>query len=220
MLIREYMTPNPVTVHPDTSVPAALRLMRENNVRRLPVVDKQGSLVGIVSDKDLLYASPSPATTLAVWEIPELLSKIRVEQVMTRKVITVAVKTPLEEAARIMADSKVGGLPVMQGATLVGIITETDLFKQLLELLGGRRPGVRIAVSVPDAKGTLAKITSAIFDAGGDIVGLGVNEIAGSDGMQWEIVFKVQGVPKDDLVAAIEPHVGQVLDVREMDNVG
>jgi acetoin utilization protein AcuB len=214
------MTPNPITVQPTTTVPVALRLMRDENVRRLPVVDAQGSLVGIVSDKDLLYASPSPATTLAVWEIPELLSKIKVEHVMSRKVITVSVKTPIEEAARIMADNKVGGLPVMQGATLVGIITETDLFKQLLELLGGRRPGVRISVTVSDAKGTLAKITSAIFAAGGNIVGLGVNEIAESGGMQWEIVFKVQGVAQDDLVAAVKPEVGQILDVREMDEVG
>lgn len=220
MIIREYMTPDPITVLPNTTVPVALRLMREKNVRRLPVVDAEGSLVGIVSDKDLLYASPSPATTLAVWEIPELLGKIRVEQVMTGKVITVAVKTPIEEAARIMADNKVGGLPVLEGSTLVGIITETDLFKQLLELLGGRRPGIRITVTVPDAKGTLAKITSAIFDAGGNIVGLGVNEITGSNGMQWEIVFKVQDVPRDELVAAVTPHVGQVLDVREMNDVG
>ncbi len=219
MLIREYMTPNPVTVQPTTTVPVALRLMQDKHIRRLPVVDADGKLVGIVSDKDLLYASPSPATTLAVWEIPELLAKIKVDNVMTRKVITVSVKTPIEEAARIMADNKVGGLPVMQGATLVGIITETDLFKQLLELLGGRRPGVRIAVTVPDAKGTLAKITGTIFAAGGNIVGLGVNEIAGSDGMQWEIVFKVQGVAQDDLVAAIKPEVGQILDVREMEEV-
>ena len=72
MLVRELMTPNPVTVRPDTSVPDALRLMRERKVRRLPVVDSHGRLVGIVSDKDLLYASPSPATTLAVWEIPDI----------------------------------------------------------------------------------------------------------------------------------------------------
>lgn len=216
MLIREYMTSNPITVQPNTTVPIALRLMREKRVRRLPVVDDRGQLVGIVSDKDLLYASPSPATTLAVWEIPELLGKIRVEQVMSRKVITVKPDTALEEAARIMADNKVGGLPVMQGGTLIGIITETDLFKQLLELLGGRRPGVRISVTVPDAKGTLAQITSTIFAAGGNIVGLGVNEIGGSGGMQWEIVFKVQGVPQDQLIDAIKPNVGQILDVREM----
>ncbi|MEZ4518192.1 MAG: CBS domain-containing protein [Chloroflexota bacterium] len=219
MLIREYMTPNPITVRPDTTVPAALRLMRDENIRRLPVLDDQGLLVGIVSDKDLLYASPSPATTLAMWEIPDLLAKIRVGQVMSRNVITISVKTPLEEAARVMADNKVGGLPVMQGSTLVGIITETDLFKQLLELLGGRRSGVRIAVAVADAKGRLAEITNAIFEAGGNIVGLGVNEIAGSGGEQWEIVFKIQGASQDDLVATIRPHVGQILDVREMADV-
>ena len=180
MLVRELMTPNPVTVHPDTSVPEALRLMRERKVRRLPVVDSHGRLVGIVSDKDLLYASPSPATTLAVWEIPEILGKLKVEKVMTHDVVTVSEKTPLEEAARLMADRKIGGLPVMQGPDLVGIITETDLFKSLLELLGGRRSGVRIAVASPAVKGELSKITTAIFEAGGNIVGIGMKGILGS----------------------------------------
>ncbi len=216
MLVRELMTPTPITVRPDTPVPDALRLMRERRVRRLPVVDAHGRLVGIVSDKDLLYASPSPATTLAVWEIPELLSKLKVEKVMTHDVITVAEKTPLEEAARIMADRKIGGLPVMQGPDLVGIITETDLFKSLLELLGGRRSGVRVAVAVPAVKGVLSKITTAIFDAGGDIVGLGMKGILGSYGDTAEVVLKVRDVDRDALVAALKPVVSEVLDVREV----
>ena len=216
MLVRELMTPNPITVRPDTSVPDALHLMRERKVRRLPVVDAHSRLVGIVSDKDLLYASPSPATTLAVWEIPELLAKLKVEKVMARDVITVAEKTPLEEAARIMADRKIGGLPVMQGPDLVGIITETDLFKSLLELLGGRRSGVRIAVAVPAVKGVLSKITTAIFDAGGDIVGMGMKGILGSYGDTAEVVLKVRDVDRDALVAALKPVVTEVLDVREV----
>lgn len=216
MLVRELMTPNPVTVRPDTPVPDALRLMRERKVRRLPVVDAHGRLVGIVSDKDLLYASPSPATTLAVWEIPELLGKLKVEKVMTHDVITVAEKTPLEEAARIMADKKIGGLPVMQGPDLVGIITETDLFKNLLELLGGRRSGVRIAVAVPAIKGELSKITTAIFEAGGNIVGIGMKGILGSYGDTAEVVLKVQDVEREALVAALKPVVSDVLDVREV----
>jgi acetoin utilization protein AcuB len=216
MLVRELMTPNPVIVHPDTSVPEALRLMRERKVRRLPVIDAHGRLVGIVSDKDLLWASPSPATTLAVWEIPDLLGKLKVEKVMTHDVITVSEKTPLEEAARIMADKKIGGLPVMQGPDLVGIITETDLFKSLLELLGGRRSGVRIAVAVPAVKGVLSKITTAIFQVGGDIVGLGMKGILGSYGDTAEVVLKVQGVDRDALVAALKPVVNEVLDVREV----
>ena len=216
MLVRELMTPNPITAHPETSVPDALRLMRERKVRRLPVVDGHGRLVGIVSDKDLLYASPSPATTLAVWEIPDLLGKLKVEKVMTRDVITVSEKTTLEEAARIMADRKIGGLPVMQGPDLVGIITETELFKSLLELLGGRRAGVRIAVAVPAVKGELSKITTAIFNAGGNIVGIGMKGILGSRGDTAEVVLKVQDVERDALVEAVRPVVSDILDVREV----
>lgn len=216
MLVRELMTPNPVTVQPDTSVPEALRLMRQRKVRRLPVVDSQGRLVGIVSDKDLLYASPSPATTLAVWEIPDLLGKIKVEKVMTTDVVTVAEKTPLEEAARLMADRKIGGLPVMQGPDLVGIITETDLFKSLLELLGGRRSGVRIAVASPAVKGELSRITTAIFEAGGNIVGIGMKGILGSYGDTAEVVLKVQDVDRDKLVEVLKPVVNEILDVREV----
>lgn len=216
MLVRDIMTPSPVTIHPDTSVPEALRLMRERKVRRLPVIDSHGRLVGIVSDKDLLWASPSPATTLAVWEIPELLGKLKVERVMTHDVITVVEKTPLEEAARLMADKKIGGLPVMQGPDLVGIITETDLFKNLLELLGGRRSGVRIAVAVPAIKGVLSKITTAIFEAGGNIVGIGMKGILGSYGDTAEVVLKVQDVDRDRLVEVLKPVVNEIMDVREV----
>lgn len=216
MLVRDLMTSNPVTVGPETPVPDALRLMRERKVRRLPVVDSHGRLVGIVSDKDLLYASPSPATTLAVWEIPDLLSKLKIEKVMARDVITVSEKTPLEEAARLMADKKIGGLPVMQGPDLVGIITETDVFKSLLELLGGRRSGVRIAVAVPAVKGELSKITTAIFNAGGNIVGIGMKGILGSYGDTAEVVLKVQDAGRDAVVEALRPVVGDILDVREV----
>jgi acetoin utilization protein AcuB len=122
---------------------------------------------------------------------------------------------PLEETARIMVDRRIGGLPVMREQTLVGIITETDLFKVLLEMLGGRRSGVRVAVSVPDAKGTLAKVTNAVFDAGGNIVGLGFSEVAGSSGNQWQVMLKVQDASKDKLVEALKPAVEEILEVRE-----
>ncbi|MFO7661005.1 MAG: CBS domain-containing protein [Chloroflexota bacterium] len=218
MLVHERMSRNLITVSPDTTVPKALRLMKEKKVRRFPVVNAQGKLVGIVSDKDLLNAAPSPATTLAVWEIPELLARIRVEHVMTHNTITVTADTPLEEAARTMADCKIGGLPVMQGGALVGIITETDLFKSLLEMLGGRRAGVRVAVSVEDAKGQLAKVTEAIFGVSGDIVGLGIRELPETVDGQWELMFKVQDVGQEELVAALKPLITAVLDVREIDH--
>jgi acetoin utilization protein AcuB len=215
MLVRDRMTLNPVTVTPEVSVTDALRLMSEKKIRRLPVLDAQGHLVGIVSDRDLLQASPSPVTSLAIWEIHELLAKLTIEKMMTREVITVPEDTPLEEAARVMADSRIGGLPVMRGGTLVGIISESDLFKTLLQLLGGRRSGVRITVATSGAKGTLAEITSAIFAAGGDIVGLGFSEVPGSAEGTWVNTFKVQGVPKERLVEVVRSHVREILDVRE-----
>lgn len=216
MLVRKRMTPNPITITPDTSVSDAMRLMREKKIRRLPVLDHNARLVGIVSDNDLLYASPSPATSLSVWEIHDLLYRLRVDQVMTREVITVSEDTPLEEAARIMADKRIGGLPVTSGDKLTGIITETDIFKALLAQFGARRPGVRVSVTIPSAKGTMAKIAQAIFNAGGDIVGLGLSDPTPSTGNQWEITFKVQDVTKDKLVAAIRPVVNEIVDVREM----
>src|SRR3972149_512252 len=111
MLVKERMSRQPILASPDLSISEALNLMKKEKVRRLPVVDKQGHLIGIVSDKDLLHASPSPATSLSVWEITYLLGKIKVEDVMTKKVITVTEDTPVEDAARIMADNKIGGAP-------------------------------------------------------------------------------------------------------------
>ena len=215
MLVRNRMTPNPITISPDKSVSDALRLMREKKIKRLPVVDSRGQLVGIVSEKDLLYASPSPVTSLNVWEIHELLGKLLVDKVMTQRVITVGEDQPLEEAARIMDDGRFGGLPVMKGKALVGIITESDLFKAFLQFLGGRRPGVRVTATIPNAKGTLAKISQAISGAGGDIVGMAFSEDPDPAKQQWEIAIKVQGVPQAKLVEVLRPAVREIIDVRE-----
>ena len=213
MLVRERMVPTPSTCGPDMSVTEALRLMREKKIRRLPVLDSRGKLVGIVSDKDLLYASPSPVSSLSVWEMNYLLAKLKVEEVMTRAVITVTEETPLEEAARIMADNKIGGLPVMRGEMMVGIVTETDLFKTFLELLGARQPGVRVTALIAGEKGTLAKITNAIFGVGGNIVAF--SQSKDTSRTRWEVTFKVEDVSRDKLVEALKPVVQVILDVRE-----
>lgn len=214
MFVKEFMTPEPITITADTAVPAALRLMGEKKIRRLPVMDSHGKLVGIVSDKDLLHASPSPATSLAIWEITDLMSKLKVEKVMTRNVITVTEDTPLEEAALIMADKRIGSLLILRDKELVGIITESDLFRVLLDLLGGRRSGVRITAAVVNAKGTLAKLTNAIYAADGDIVGLGVREIPESGQLRWEVMLKVQDVAKDKLVEVVRQEA-ELIDARE-----
>ena len=216
MLVHELMTPSPITITPDVSVPDALILMHEKKIRRLPVVDAHGKLVGIVSEKDLLYASPSPATSLSIWEIKELLSKVKVESIMKRKIISATEDTPAEEAARLMADKKIGSLPVLRGEKLVGFITDTDLFNAFLGMLGGRRSGVRVTAFTSGAKGTVAKITSAIYGLGGDIVGLGFNEITNVANIGWQITFKVQDVPMAKLVETVRPLVIEILDAREV----
>lgn len=210
MLVHERMTSTPVTAKPEMTVSEALKLMRERKIRRMPILDSHGTLVGIVSEKDLLYASPSPSTTLSMHELHYLMSKLTLEKVMTRHPVTVDGKTTVEEAARIMADRKIGGLPVMEGDRLAGIITETDIFRSLLEMLGARRSGVRITASFSGEKGSLARISAAIAAVGGDIVGFGVYE----DRAEWHISLKVQGLEESVLVDALRPFIKEILDIR------
>jgi acetoin utilization protein AcuB len=213
MLVGERMTKRPITTRPDTSIDDALKLMRDSKVRRLPVLDRNGKLVGIITEKDLLYVSPSPATSLSVHELRYLISKIKVQDVMAKDVITVTEYTPLEEAARIMADNKIGSLPVMRDGKLVGIITETNLFCIFLELLGAREKGVRLTMLVPEQKGILATITREIVEMDGNIISLGT--FVGEDPTNRLIAVKVSEVDQDELVSAMEALGMEIVDVRE-----
>lgn len=214
MLVGERMTKRPIVTHPDTPIDEALKLMRDSKVRRLPVLDKKSKLVGMVAEKDLLYVSPSPATSLSIHELHYLISKIKVQDVMTKEVITATEYTPLEEAARIMADNKIGSLPVMRDGKLVGIITETDLFCIFLELLGAREKGVRLTMLVPEQKGVLATITRDIAEMGGNIISLGT--FVGENAINRLITVKVEDVGQDELVSAMEALGMEIVDVREI----
>ena len=132
--VDDVYTRNPVTVGPETSAPDARKLMEEHDIRRLPVV-QDGKLVGIVTLTDLLKAAPSPATILSIWELNYLLDKIKVGELMTREVVTATPDTELQTVAKIMADRKIGGIPVVEGDKVVGIITESDVFRALVKLL-------------------------------------------------------------------------------------
>lgn len=214
MLVRERMSAHPVTITTDVPITEALRVMRQSHVRRLPVVDQQGKLVGIVSEKDLLYASPSPVTSLSIYEMHYLLARLLVSELMTAEVITVTPDTPLEEAARIMADHKIGGLPVVEGDTLVGIITETDIFKVFLEMLGAREKGLRLTLNIPERKGEMARITTAIAQLGGNILALGT--FLGEDPATAIVTVKVEDVSVEALVQAMQGLGLQILDAREI----
>ncbi len=213
MLVGTRMTPDPITVTTDTAIDEALKLMRDKKVRRLPVLDKRGELVGIVAEKDILYASPSPATSLSIHEIHYLVSRIKVNEIMTKNVITVTDDTPLEEAARVMADNQIGALPVMHDSKLVGIITETDLFKIFLELLGAREPGVRLTVKVPEGKGMLPLITGTISRLGGHFLAL--TAWTGEEPGTRVVTIKISGVDREKLVNSIGELGLEFLDVRE-----
>lgn len=215
MLVGERMTRNPVTVTEETSIDDALHVMRERKIRRLPVLDHSGRMVGIVSDLDLLHAAPSPATSLSVYELHYLLAKLTIKRVMSSPVITVTPGTPLEEAARIMADNRIGGLPVTDDGKLVGIITETDIFKILLELLGARTPGVRVIVAVPEAKGVLEQITRALADLGANIVS--VATYGGPNAGEPRIMFKLSDVAPAAVKRALAERLGlAIIDLRSV----
>ncbi len=206
------MTKRPITVTEDTGIDKALELMHGEKVRRLPVLNKHGQLVGIVSELDLLKASPSPATSLSIYELPYLLSRIKMRDIMTKDVVTVTEDMPLEEAALIMAENKIGGMPVMRGDKLVGIITETDLFKIFLEMLGAREEGVRLSMLVPEETGMLAKIAGKVAEMGGNIVAQGT--IMGEDPTNRQLTIKVTDVSEEQLVSAMEELGLKILDAR------
>ena len=208
------MTPDPITVSPDLPIAEALEQMRQAQVHRFPVLDKKGRLAGIVTHADLLYASPSSVTSLNFWEVNYLLNQIKVKEVMTKKVITVEEDCPIEDAARLMRENEVGGLPVMRNGQVIGIITESDLFDVFLELLTAQEKGVRLTVLAPYFKGSMAQISSAISEKGGLIHSL--NAYVAKDPEYWGCILKVADLSKDELLEVVEPHVVEILDVREI----
>jgi acetoin utilization protein AcuB len=214
MLVGERMSRPVITIHPDLPIQEALNEMRREGIRRFPVVDKRGRLVGIVSERDLLHASPSDATSLSIFELNYLISRITVSEVMTEEVMTVTEDTPVEVAARMMADNKIGGLPVTKNGDVVGMITETDLFKLFLEILGARYGGLRVTASVPNIPGELAQITSAVYEAGGNIISL--STALGETTETGLVTFKIEGVESDELKSILEPLVEEIVDLRQV----
>ncbi len=213
MIVQQIMTRSPVTVSPDTPVADAQALMRKQHFHRIPVVGRSQSLVGIVSEKDLIYASPSPATTLNVYEIGALLSWLKVSEIMSTPVITISPDSLVEDAARVLADNDIGGLPVMDGERLVGIVTESDIFHCLIELFGTRQKGVRITAEVPEETGELAHLSSALAEKQIGIISLGT--WPGTDQTNRILTIKVERADEAVLRSALEPWVTRILDIRE-----
>lgn len=155
MPVQNWMTTDVVSVGPETSLLKVGKLMKDHHIRRIPVVDENGQVVGIISDRDVRDASPSKATTLDMYEMHYLLAELKAKNIMTAKPITVKPTDTVEQAALIMLDNKVGGLPVVNDSgKLVGIISDHDVFKALVDITGARLGGLQFAIELPDQPGT------------------------------------------------------------------
>ena len=197
MLVKNVMTKNPITITPECSVTEAKALMNKKNIGKLPVVDKNFKLVGMITKNDIAKATPSDATTLDMFEISYLLSKLTVEKVMVKNVITVPDTEVVENAAKIMLDNSIGCVPVMSGDLVVGIITESDLFKLFAEMFGANDSGVRVILSLDDKPGVVAKLVDSIAAEQGNLMSLVTREL--KEVGKRRLTFKLTGISEDKI---------------------
>lgn len=213
MTVSKRMTPNPVTCTPEMGVFEASEIMKREGVQRLPVLNEEGSLVGIVTEKSITNASPS-SDPVSMVEFAYKLSQMKVCDVMSREVITVYVDDPVEQAARKMSDMDVSILPVVDyNGKLVGVVTRSDMFRLLLDLFGTRHYGIRVSFLMKDIPGALALISEALQKIGVNIISVGNLD---SDHGYSTIIMKVSGVDKDKLREVLNPIVDSILDIREV----
>nr|WP_092074562.1 CBS domain-containing protein [Dendrosporobacter quercicolus]NSL49045.1 CBS domain-containing protein [Dendrosporobacter quercicolus DSM 1736]SDN01689.1 acetoin utilization protein AcuB [Dendrosporobacter quercicolus] len=197
MFVASRMTPDPVTITPATTVADASELMRTHKFRRLPVVaDKK--IVGIVTDRDLMEVSPSPATTLSIFELNYLLAKMQVKDIMTKNVVTIGVGATVEEAALVMYNNRIGGLPVVDDSGQVaGLITETDIFKCFVDIMGLPGGKTRLTIDVTDKVGVISDI-AAVFT----VLDVNIGSMATytlPDG-RYELVIRTDAADLDELL--------------------
>ena len=203
MLVRDCMTHKLITIRPESDPMAAISLLNAGKFRHLPVIEKDGSLVGIVDRADLelfLATAGSPGYVKR---------NHRVDQVMTRNVITVNPECPLEEAASLMVQHKIGSLPVLENGKLVGIITETDIFKRFVAILGGGSDSLRLTIQLADKPGQLAELAGRIARVNGNIISVVSSPAEQPD--RFNFTLRVQGVDLASLLAAIEDQPGLVV---------
>ncbi len=207
MLVRDIMTPNPITIRPESDYLAAIAIMRAGGFRRLPVVDSEGRLVGIVTYNDLLKVRAQQADEAA--RQAAVLGDgvlIRVREVMTSPVVSIPAEYPLEEAARVMIEHHITSLPVIEEGRVVGIITATDIFKTLVAMLGGGSGTVRLSVQVDNTPGQLAALAGRVASVGGNILSIASHPAERPERLNFTL--RVEGATPEALLAAIRTHPG------------
>lgn len=211
MIIADRMKKNPATATPDMSISDASAKMKAEKVHRLPVLDDDKHLVGVISEKDILLAAPSPASTLSTYEINYLLSKLKVKNIMSRNPLTITKDTTIEEAVKLMAENDLSCLPVMEGGYLVGIVSKSNLLKILLEMLGDKYPGIRVEALVEDKVGVVSSLSDQFATAGINIISLGTLE--GPSPNLRVLTFKLGNATEEQVRKIMEP-VSKSLDIR------
>lgn len=207
MLVGSRMTYPVITVGPRSTIEAANELLKTESIHSLPVVDRQGRLLGLVTDKEIDQALGAQER-MAGNESDEIV----IEDIMIRKVLTVTESTPIEEAARIITDYDVKSLPVLRGNFVVGIMTSTSLIRILLELTGARQPGVRLTFLIEDVPGKIMQVFQAIYDLNGNI---STFSTYCTDEKEYSMfTLKVLGVDKYVLKQAITPLAYKLIDIR------
>lgn len=215
MFVKDYMTRHPILIGPKLKIFEAQELMIENNIRHLPVAGDGKRILGLLT-RQRLQVSPEELGSLEVWEITRYLSNLTVDKVMVKgkSLITIDENATLEEAADMMIQNKIGGLPVLDNEVIVGVITETDLLYELRELLGATDPGWRIVVRIPSRLGEYARLTGAISGRDWPIMAMGSVRTP-KDSAHWDMVLKVTGCEKEELEAAINQiSEHQLIDIR------
>lgn len=163
MFVNQRMTANPITITSMATIADASEIMRANKFRRLPVVDG-GKLVGLVTDRDLRAVAPSPATTLSIFELNYLLAKMKIKDIMKKKVITIQADATVEEAALLLYNHRIGGLVVIDDhGGVTGVITETDIFKCFVDVMGLIEGKTRLTIDVSDKIGILHEISEVFL---------------------------------------------------------
>ncbi|HBV99523.1 MAG: acetoin dehydrogenase [Peptococcaceae bacterium BICA1-7] len=200
MFVKDCMSTTPISITPTTPILEALNTMKKNKIRQLPVVENN-RLVGLVTERELLTVTPSPATTLSIYEMNYLLAKMVVKEVMVKNPVTVEPSSNIEDAALIMRDKKLGSLLVTENGKLVGIITQTDVFDKLISMFGLRKAGTRLVIETDDRVGALADIVDEVRNLGLNLVGVA---IADKSDRKVQIMLRISTADPGPLVKNIK----------------
>jgi len=215
MLVKDWMSKDPITINDDTSMMKAIHLMKQNRFRRLPVLH-EGRLVGIVSDRDLKEASPSKATTLDVHELYYLLAELQVKDIMTRDPVTVTPDDTVEHAAQVMLENTISGLPVVDDqGQVVGILTQSDVFRSFMQITGILQGGVQFALRLEDRPGLIKEAVDLLRGRGARLVSLLTSSTSVQEGYR-DVYIRVKNLSPETIEAVTKDLASrlQVLYVR------